>query len=98
MPFEIIIESNPYELAPGAPLPVRVLHQGKSVQNVLVKAFNLADPQSPRQARTDADGRAQLDAVPAGEVLVSAVIMQRAEAASKAEWSSLWASVTFKRP
>ena len=98
MPFEIVVEANPYELAPTALLPVRILHLGKPVPNILVKAFNRADPQSPRQARTDAEGRVRLDGVPSGEVLISAVQMMRAEPKTNAEWSSLWASLTFKRP
>ena len=96
--LEIVVEANPYELAQGAPVPVQVLHEGQPVQNVLVKAFNRADGQSPRSARTNPDGRALIADVPAGEVLLSAVIMMPAGATRANTWSSLWASVTFKRP
>ena len=98
LPFEIIVEGNPYELAKEAPIQVLVLHDGRPVQNVLVKAFNRADEKSPRTARTSAEGRASLEQVPSGEVLLNAVIMMPAARDSGAEWSSLWASVTFKRP
>ena len=98
LPFEIVIDGNPYDLVPNAPLKVQVLHQGRPVENVLVKAFSRVAEKSPRQSRTDAEGRVQLDGVPAGEVLVSAVMMVRSENTSVSDWFSLWATVTFKRP
>lgn len=96
--FEIVVEGNPYDLARDADIPVRVLHEGRPVENVLVKAFNRADVQSPKSARTDVEGRAAISGVPTGEVLLSAVIMMPADQRSDAKWLSLWASVTFKRP
>ena len=96
--FELVVEGNPYELAAGAPVQARVLHRGKPLPNVLVKAFNRADPQLPRSARSDAAGLVSLAGVPPGEVLLSAVIMMRAEPSTNAVWTSQWASVTFKRP
>ncbi len=96
--FELVVETDVYKLSANADVPVRVLLSGKPVENVLVKAFNLADTSSPRTARSDADGRVTLAGVPSGEVLVSAVTMFRAEPATGALWTSLWASTTFKRP
>ena len=98
LPFEIVVEGNPYELAAGAAIPVQVLHEGRAVQNVLVKGFYRADGTQPKQARTNAEGRAVLEGVPAGDVLLSAVIMMPADRRAGAEWTSLWASVTFRRP
>lgn len=100
--FEIVVDGNPYDLARNADIPVRVFHDGRPVENVLVKAFNRADVQSPRSARTDVEGRASISGVSAGEVLLSAVIMMPGDlkpaSKSSSNWSSLWASVTFKRP
>jgi Domain of unknown function (DUF4198) len=96
--FELVVEADVYKLPANADLPVRVLLSGKPVENVLVKAFNLADKTSPRTARSDADGRVTLTGVPPGEVLVSAVTMFRSAPATGALWTSLWASTTFKRP
>ena len=100
--FEIVFEGSPYDLARNADIPVRVLHEGRPVENVLVKAFNRADVQSPKSARTDVEGRAVISGVPTGEVLLSAVIMMPTDPKSAsnrgAKWSSLWASVTFRRP
>ena len=98
LPFELILEADPYTLAPSATLPVRALVDGKPVANILIKAHNRADPGTPRQGRTDADGRVQLVGVPSGEVLISGVAMARATDPAQAEWTSLWASLTFKRP
>lgn len=98
LPLEIITERNPYSLAPGAKLPVRVLHQGKPITGILVKSFNVADKQGPRLARTDADGRVEVEVPEPGEVLISAVHMLHPARGEPAEWSSLWASLTFKRP
>ncbi len=101
--MEIVVEGNPYALAADAPVVARVLFEGKPVADAQVKAFNRADPQSPRRARTDAGGRVAIANVPAGEVLLSAVVMlpgdtKARDAKNRADWTSLWASVTFKRP
>ena len=96
--FELVVEADVYKLPLNADLPVRVLLSGKPVENVLVKASNLADKSSPRMARSNAEGRVILVGVPSGEVLLSAVTMFRAEPATGAVWTSLWASTTFKRP
>ena len=96
--FELVVETDVYKLPANADIPVRVLLAGKPIANVLVKAFNRADPASPRTTRSNAEGRVLLADVPSGEVLVSAVTMMRAEPATGATWTSLWASTTFKRP
>jgi hypothetical protein len=101
--MEIVVESDPYRIAKDAPLVARVLHDGKAVVNAQVKAFNRADPTSPRRVRTDADGRVIFNGLLSGETLLSAVVMSpgtpnaRNEAV-RADWISLWASVTFRRP
>jgi uncharacterized GH25 family protein len=96
--LEIIAEENPYGLAPGATLPIRVLYDGKPAANLLVKSFNRDDSESPRQIRTDAEGRARIEIPKPGETLISAVHMRPPLTGEKAEWHSLWASLTFKRP
>lgn len=98
LPLEIIAEQNPYKLKPGDPLPVRVLHNGKPIAGLLVKSFSRDDKESPRQARTDAEGRALMQVPVAGEVMISAVHMAQPGPKEQVEWSSLWASLTFKRP
>lgn len=100
--MEIVVEDNPYTLTTNMPVTARLLHEGKPVANAQVKAFNRTDPHSPRRVRTDVDGRVSIEGVPAGEVLLSAVVMlpgdpNAHDAKLRAEWTSLWASVTFKK-
>lgn len=98
LPLEIIAEQNPYTLEPGAALPVRVLYNGKAIEGILVKSFNRDDPLSPRRARTDTQGRTHIDLPKSGEYLLGAVHMMPAAPRDKADWVSIWASTTFKRP
>ena len=99
LPLEIVAEKNPYELPAGEKLPVLVLYQGKPLPGAVVKVFHREDPQSPRNFKADADGRAQLELVKPGRTLVHAVHMLEPEANPKdqAHWSSLWASLAFSR-
>ncbi len=101
--MEIVVETNPYLLAKDAPLVARVLQGGKPVVDAQVKAFNRADPVSPRRVRTDADGRVVFNGLMAGETMLSAVVMspgdpKARDVKDRNDWISLWASVTFKRP
>jgi uncharacterized GH25 family protein len=98
LPFELIAEKNPYKVGAAAMLPVRVLHVGAPIADILVKCFNRNDPQSPRTARTDKDGRVAFDVSGSGEYLISAVHMTPPPPTENADWSSLWASLTFARP
>lgn len=98
MPLELIAEKNPYTLPAPSLLPVRLLYNGKPIAGVLVKSFTQNDTGPPRLIRTDADGRAMIDVSKPGEHLISAVHMVAAAPADNAEWSSLWASLTFARP
>jgi hypothetical protein len=97
MTLELVAEANPYDLTAEKPLPVRLFHVGKPLANTLVKVFNRDDPTSPRRIRTDAEGRIAIDISRPGEYLVAAVHMLPASAADKADWISLWASLTFAR-
>ncbi len=97
LPLEIVAERNPYELAPGEGLPVRVLLAGRPLAGATLKVFNRADPLSPRSLKTDADGRAIAELPLAGEYLLNAVYMSEPAKGEKAHWSSLWASLTFVR-
>jgi Domain of unknown function (DUF4198) len=98
LPLEIVAERNPYELPQGEPLPVRVLHDGKPLAGVMIKVFHLKDPEQPRRIRTGPDGRAEIPLPLAGEFLLNAVHMTAPPPREKADWLSLWASLTFIRP
>jgi uncharacterized GH25 family protein len=98
LPLELVAEKNPYGLAVGDPLPVRVMYQGQPLAGVLVKCFNRNNPKSPELVRSDAQGQAQCGLVHGGHYLISAVHMTRAKPADKADWVSMWATLTFVRP
>ena len=98
LPLEIIAERNPYELKPGEALGVRVLYRGQPISGLTLKVFNLKDTQSPRRVPLDKDGRAQIELPIKGEYLIHTVHVFEPEPGVAAEWSSLWASLTFVRP
>ena len=96
--LEIVPEADPYALAPGAALPVRVLYGGKPLADVLVVALDLASAGEPQRIRTDRAGRARVALPRAGMWLVKVVHMIPAPAGAGATWESFWASLTFGVP
>jgi Domain of unknown function (DUF4198) len=98
LPLELVAEKNPYGLAASDQLPVRVLFEGKPLAGVLVKCFNRNNAASPELVRSDGEGRAQCGLSHGGHYLISAVHMTRAKPGDKADWVSLWATLTFVRP
>lgn len=96
LPIEIVAEKNPYGLAVGDKLPVRVLKDGKPAAGLLLKVFNRDDPERPRRIRTDDAGRASAPLMRKGEFLLSVVAMSPGDKAKDgADWISHWASLTF---
>jgi len=93
--LELIAEKNPYL---AARVPVRLLYEGQPLEGALVVAFNKAEPLKKLKARTDKDGRVQLEFMRPGIWLVTSVHMFPASAKSGADWESVWASLTFERP
>lgn len=93
--LELVAEKNPYLTAR---VPLRLIYEGKPLAGALVVAFNKAEPLKKLKARTDKDGRAQLDFNRPGVWLVTSVHMFPAPAGTNADWESVWASLTFERP
>jgi uncharacterized GH25 family protein len=98
MPLELVAERNPYKLAPGEELPVRLLHNGKPIAGIQITAFSRADPETKVKVRTDAQGRARIVLAQSGPWLLNAVHMIEPSPRDNAHWASLWASMTFSRP
>jgi uncharacterized GH25 family protein len=96
--LELVAERNPYALARGQPLPVRLLYKGKPLPEALVIAFSKDEPLKKIKVRTDRDGRATLKLDRSGTWLVTSVHMFPAPKGSRAQWESLWASLTFEFP
>lgn len=93
--LELVAEKNPYQTAR---VPLRLIYEGKPLEGALVVAFNKTEPLKKLKARTDRDGRVQFDFNRPGVWLVTSVHMLPAPAKTRADWESVWASLTFERP
>ena len=60
--LEIVPEKNPYAMAGGGDLPVRLLFEGKPLSGALVAAMPYDAPEKKLSARSDRDGRVTLQA------------------------------------
>jgi len=98
--LELVAEKNPYTLAGGGELPVRLLYEGKPLAGALVMALQRDRPDKVDKvmARTDARGRVTLKLDRPGFWLVKAVHMISAPPDAGADWESFWASLTFALP
>lgn len=95
--LELIPERDPYELIPDDELPVRLLFEDKPIANILIVAFTAENPASKQQLRTDDAGRAVIELDRSGTWLIKGVhILELAATDDRAEWESLWASLTFQ--
>lgn len=94
-PLELVAELDPYAIATGQSLPVRLTYQDRPLAGALVVAINSLDPSRKQSARTDSDGRVQLSLRAGGMWLIKAVHMVPAPAGAGADWASYWASLTF---
>jgi uncharacterized GH25 family protein len=98
MPLELVPERNPYSLAAGATLPLRLLFDGKPLAGAQVAALQRGRVAEQVVARTDAQGRVRLPLARPGLWLIKAVQMRPAPSGSGAQWESFWASLTFELP
>ena len=98
--LELVAEKNPYALAGGGELPVRLLYEGKPLAGALVMALQRDRPDKVDKvmARADARGRVTLKLDRPGFWLVKAVHMISAPPDAGADWESFWASLTFALP
>jgi uncharacterized GH25 family protein len=96
--LELTPEVDPYTLAPGARLTVRLLYRGRPLAGAMVMALDAVDAQTPQQVRSDAQGRATFTLPRAGPWLIKAVHMIPAPGDAGADWESFWASLTFSLP
>lgn len=98
LPLELIPLKDPYRLAAGEVLPVRLLYQGEGLPGVLVVAYRDKAPERKIRVRTDSDGRVELPLKGAGVWLIKAVHMIRASESDQGyQWGSFWASLTFEK-
>jgi len=95
--IEIVPEADPYSLKPGAELPVLLLFRGKPAADVAVESAWLEKGKAVMEVfgRTDAHGRIRIPIKATGPHRLHAIVMERHADASKADWESFWASLTF---
>jgi uncharacterized GH25 family protein len=110
LPLELVPEQNPFRLRAGAALTVRVLRGGQPVPGALVQVWQTPPPPeragSPLGApthfstRANNSGRVLLRLPSSGPYLVAANYIEPAPAAlaSRADWLSTWATLTFGGP
>jgi Domain of unknown function (DUF4198) len=96
LPLELVAERNPYTLAPGDELPVRLTYEQRPLAGTLVVAVNGLNPAEQIKMRSDADGRVRFVLPRAGMWLIKAVHMVPAPSRTAADWNSIWASLTFE--
>ena len=93
--LELVAERNPYTMAVGQDLPVRLTYESRPLAGALVVAMNRSNPSDKLTARSDKDGRVQFRLPRTGMWLIKAVHMVEAPAGANADWASYWASLTF---
>jgi uncharacterized GH25 family protein len=97
-PLELVPEINPYSLDGRGALPIRLLFRGSPLAGAQVQAISHQDPRVVVTVLTDAGGRATLRLDRPGAWLVKTIHMYELTDRSKADWESLWATLTFEVP
>ncbi|MGR3322248.1 MAG: DUF4198 domain-containing protein [Pseudooceanicola sp.] len=101
MEIEILAETNPYALARGEAMVVRLFYRDAPAADAPMTIFRKAADGTVTTTliRTDAEGRARFDVEPGVEYLVDSVVLREAGQEEAAEhnalWRSLWAGLTF---
>ena len=98
LPIEIIPESNPYSLKPGASMMVQVLFKGAPAKDVAIESAYLEAGKAKFEivGRTDAKGRVRVPIKAIGPHKLHALVMERCVEPKVADWESFWASLTFE--
>ena len=94
--LELVPEQDPYALAAGGKLGMRLLYEGKPLAGTQFEAFPKSDPAAMQKGRTDKDGRFDVTLGTGGGWLIKAVHMIAAKDDPDADWKSLWASLVFE--
>ncbi len=94
--LELVPETSPEAAFASGVMTVTLLRDGKPLEGTLVKAHNSVDWAAPLAARTDAQGRVKLAISKPGIWVLNAVDMAAAPKDSKADWESVWASLSFE--
>jgi hypothetical protein len=98
LPLEIVPRRDPFQLATGDTLPVRVLFQGRPLADAPLGWTSPGDGESPRgTVRTDEAGDALIPIGRLGLMTIRLTHMTRPKTAEY-EWESFWTTLTFRIP
>ena len=100
MPLELVPDTSPYDPdgMKTARMRLRLLLRGQPLRGALVAAVRKTEPKRVLTGWTDAAGRVTLALDKPGAWLVKSVHMFEPEAGGKADWESLWTTLTFEIP
>jgi uncharacterized GH25 family protein len=94
--YEIVPDDDP--TVGSAAFRGRVLHEGEPLAGALVVAILRNDPSVRLAARSDGRGAFSFVLPRAGVWLIKSVHLVHSSMFSRADWDSLWASLTFELP
>lgn len=96
--FEIVLESNPAQIKTVGKLKVKVLFEGKPLENLRVSigAENLNDGKYLAHAQTNGNGIAEVEIPRSGLWFIRTHFIRPHSDTENFEWESFWASVTFR--
>jgi hypothetical protein len=100
MTIEFIAEADPYALRPGHELPVQLKFRGQPKAGVAVESAWLENGVAKMETigRTGSDGRIRIPIRARGPHRLHAIVMERREDRSQADWESFWTTLTFSIP
>ena len=103
MPFEIVVETNPYADSSSGAISLRLLWEGREMVDKQISIFRKHGSCEATRTTilTDAKGRALIPRQPGGRFLLSSVHVIEPQGESRntrAMWQSFWASTTFELP
>lgn len=97
--LELVPERNPYTLPANAPLPVRVLYEGKPLAGALVKLTNLnSDAKPVAEQLSDQSGRVSFRIPRSGQWLVNVIWTKPIVGNPRADFDTTFSSLTFGYP
>lgn len=97
--LEIVPERDPYLLAPGEKLPVRIFYEGKPLPGALVKLTNLdADDKPSATQISDAAGRARFSVPRKGKWQLNVVWTKPVSNIPNADYETTFSSLSFGYP
>ncbi len=96
--FEIVLQENPSEIGEDGVIPVKVLFDGKPIENLRVSSGseNLKGGKYSAHSRTDENGVAKIKISGKGLWFIRTHYIRSHLKRNEFDWESFWASITFR--